>query len=394
MPELFSFLIVILAGVVFSALFNRLHLPWVVALLVAGIAIGPHGIGLLEPTETLETLADIGLIFLMFMAGLETRLSGIRELKRDIGKLFLVNGFVPFAVGVGIGFAVGLNTVPALLLGAIFISSSIAVVIPAFEENRLLHIRLGRTVIGATIVADIFSLILLSVILQTTEQVANFPLFLFYPLAFIALVAIRWGVPLLKNIIVPKAGQGKDLFEQELRYVFAVLIGTVILFEVLGLHSIIAGFFAGLILSDFITSEILKQKLHAISYGIFIPIFFVIIGSKTNLRALADAPEAIVLVLVIVGGSLLAKFTSGWLGGRWIGFSSKQSVLVGVATMPQLSTTLAVASAALALGLFEDQMLAAIIALSIVSTLVAPILIRRFAPRAQAPLTPPMHAPK
>ena len=394
MPELFSFLIVILAGVVFSAIFNRLHLPWVVALLVAGIAIGPHGIGLFEPTETLETLADIGLIFLMFMAGLETRLSGIRELKRDIGKLFLVNGFVPFAVGVGIGFAAGLNTVPALLLGAIFISSSIAVVIPAFEENRLLHIRLGRTVIGATIVADIFSLILLSVILQTTEQVANFPLFLFYPLAFIALVAIRWGVPLLKTIIVPKAGQGKDLFEQELRYVFAVLIGTVILFEVLGLHSIIAGFFAGLILSDFITSEILKQKLHAISYGIFIPIFFVIIGSKTNLRALADAPEAIVLVLVIVGGSLLAKFTSGWLGGRWIGFSSKQSVLVGVATMPQLSTTLAVASAALALGLFDDQMLAAIIALSIVSTLVAPILIRRFAPRAQAPLTPPMHAPK
>ena len=100
------------------------------------------------------------------------------------------------------------------------------------------------------------------------------------------------------------------------------------------------------------------------------------------------------LVVVIVVGSLLAKFFSGWLGGRWVGFSSKQSVLIGVSTMPQLSTTLAVASAALALGLFEDQMLAAIIALSIISTLVAPILIRRFASRAQAPLTPPMHAPE
>ncbi len=394
MPDLFSFLIVILAGVVFSALFNRLHLPWVVALIIAGIVIGPHGVAVFETTPTIDSFSDIGLVFLMFMAGLETRLSSLNELKRDIFRLFLINGLFPFAVGLGIGLALGLDPLPAVLLATIFISSSIAVVVPAFEQNKLLHVRLGRTVIGATIVSDIFSLVLLSVILQTTEPTAHIPLLLFYPIFFGSLVAIRWAVPMFKSLVVPAAGVARDLFEQELRYVFVILIGTVLLFEVLGLHPIIAGFFAGLVLSEFITSEILKEKLHTVSYGIFIPVFFVVIGSRTNLGAFEDLRSAIFLVVAVVVGSMLSKFVSGWLGGRWIGFSSSQSVLMGVASMPQLSTSLAAVSAGFAFGIISDAMMTAIIVLSLVSTFVAPILIRHFAPRADAALTPPLPTPK
>lgn len=394
MPDLFSFLIVILAGVVFSALFNRLHLPWVIALIVAGIVIGPHGIGIFEVTSEIEFLAEIGLVFLMFMAGLETRFSSLRKLKHDVGRLFLINGLFPFAVGIAVGLFLGFDPIPTLLLGTIFISSSIAVVVPAFEENHLLHLRLGKTVIGATIIADIFSLLLLSLVLQIASPAANIPLIVFYPLLFASLIAIRWAVPMFKSLVLPAAGVARDLFEQELRYVFVILIGTVVLFEVMGVHPIIGGFFAGLVLSEFMTSEILKEKLHAVSYGIFIPVFFIVIGSQTNIRALADAGGAIVMVLLIVIGSMLAKFISGWLGGRWIGFSRPQSVLIGAASMPQLSTSLAAASAALALGIFEEAALTAIIILSLVSTLVAPILIRRFASSADAALTPPMSTPR
>jgi len=393
MTDLLSFLIVILAGVVFSALFNRLHLPWVVALIVAGIAIGPHGLGFFEASTTIKFLSDIGLIFLMFMAGLETRLSGLRELGRDIGKLALINGLVPFVAGLGIGLALGLSPLPALLLGTIFISSSIAVVVPALEANRLMHVRLGKTIVGAAMITDIFSLVLLSFVLQTTQETANLPLFILYPLFFAFIIALRWMIPLLKTVIRPRSGQEHDLFERELRYVFIVLIGTVVLFEVLGLHSIIAGFFAGLVLSEFITSEILREKLHAISYGLFIPVFFVVIGSETNFTAFGSATTAVTLILAVVLGSIIAKFATGWLGGRWIGFSRSQSVLVGVATMPQLSTTLAVAASALTLNLFDEKMLAAIVALSIVTTFIAPILIRRLAHRADAALTPPIPSP-
>lgn len=394
MAELTSFLLVILAGVVFSALFNRLHLPWVVALIIAGIVIGPHGAGVFEPTREIEFFSEIGLIFLMFMAGLETRLSSLSALKRDISRLFIINGLLPFAVGIGIGLWLGLDPVPTLLLATIFISSSIAVVIPAFEENHLLHVRLGKTVVGATIVADVFSLLLLSVILQTTETAANIPLLIFYPILFASLVALRWAVPMFKSLVLPRAGVARDLFEQELRYVFVILIGTVLLFEILGLHPIIAGFFAGLVLSEFITSEILKEKLHAISYGIFIPVFFVVIGAQTNLGAFDGVGSALLMVFAITIGSMASKFISGWLGGRWVGFSRSQSVLIGTSTMPSLSTSLAAVAAGRSLGLFGDDMLTAIIVLSMISTFVAPILIRRFAPRADAALTPPLPTPK
>ena len=394
MPELTSFLLVILAGVVFSALFNRLHLPWVVALIIAGIVIGPHGAAVFEPTAEIEFFAEIGLVFLMFMAGLETRLSSLSELKRDVGRLFLINGLFPFTAGLAIAITLGLDPIPALLLATVFISSSIAVVVPAFEENHLLHVRLGKTVIGATILADIFSLLLLSFILQTTETAARVPLFIFYPILLASLVALRWAVPLFKSLVIPRAGVARDLFEQELRYVFVILIGTVLLFEVLGLHPIIAGFFAGMVLSEFMTSEILKEKLHAISYGIFIPVFFVVIGARTNLAAFDGVGSALLLVFAVTVGSMLSKFISGWLGGRWIGFSKSQSVLIGAASMPQLSTSLAAVSAALALGLFGDDVMTAVIVLSIISTFVAPILIRHFAPRADAALTPPLPTPK
>jgi len=388
MPELFSFLIVILAGVVFSAVFNRLHLPWVIALIIGGIAIGPNGLGIFAPNETIDFLAEIGLVFLMFMAGLETRLSSITELKRDVVRLFLANALIPFGVGVGIGILFGFQPLPALLLGIVFIGTSIAVVVPAFEKNRLLHNRLGKTVIGAAVLSDVLSLTLLSLVVQKTGGAEVFPAYLAYPIAFTALVAARWAVPLFRDAIRTRAEEAGDLFEQELRGVFVVLIALVLLFQVLGLHSVIAGFLAGLVLSDFMTSERLREKLHALSYGLFIPIFFVVIGTKTNLAAFGATAKAPLLVPAVLIGAMGSKFISGWFAGRWIGFSKPQSSLIGVATTPQLITTLAAVAAAGSAGLLEDHVLAAMVILSIVTTFAAPLLIRRYASRADPAQTP------
>jgi len=170
----------------------------------------------------------------------------------------------------------------------------------------------------------------------------------------------------------------EDLFQQELRVIFAILIGTVISFEILGLHPIIAGFFACLVLSGSIKSEILKEKLHTISYGLFIPTFFIIIGTKTNLGIFLESHSAALLIVVVVLGSLLSKFASGWIGGRIIGFTSSQSLLIGASTIPQLSTTLAVAFTAAALGLLNQELIVAMVILSTVTTFVGPLLMQVF----------------
>jgi len=378
MENFLPFFLVLFAGIFFSMFFRRLHLPWVVVLILGGIIIGPHALGIFEPNPTIEFIGQIGLVFLMFMAGMETKLAIFREFKGGIFGLALINATIPFLVGIGIGFLFGYGWIIALLLGIIFVSSSIAVVIPSLEANNLLATRLGKSVVAITIIQDIASLVMLSILLQIINPVTVLPLPLFYILLFVSLVALRWILPKLQRFFSSAVQGTKDLFQQELRVIFAILIGTVISFEVLGLHPIIAGFFAGLVLSGSIKSEILKEKLHTISYGLFIPTFFIIIGTKTNLGIFLESNSAALLIAAVVLGSLLSKFVSGWIGGRIIGFTSSQSLLIGASTIPQLSTTLAVVFAAAALGLLSQELVAAMVILSTVTTFLGPLLMQVF----------------
>ena len=381
MEDLLPFFLILFAGIFFSALFRRLHLPWVIVLILGGIIIGPHALGIFEPNPTVEFIGQIGLVFLMFMAGMKTKLSIFKKFKGGVFGLAFINGTIPFLVGIGIGFLFGYGWIAALLLGIVFVSSSIAIVIPSLEANKLLRTRLGKSVVAATIIQDIASLVMLSVLLQILNPVTALPLPIFYILLFISLVALRWVLPKLRRFFSLGVRGTKDLFQQELRVIFAILIGTVISFEILGLHPIIAGFFAGLVLSGSIKSEILKEKLHTISYGLFIPTFFIIIGTKTNLGIFLESQSAALLIAAVVLGSLLSKFASGWIGGRIIGFTSSQSLLIGASTIPQLSTTLAVAFTAAALGLLNQELIVAMVILSTVTTFVGPLLMQMFSRR-------------
>ena len=381
MENLLPFFLILFAGIFFSALFRRLHLPWVIVLILGGIIIGPHALGIFEPNPTVEFIGQIGLVFLMFMAGMKTKLSIFKKFKGGVFGLAFINGTIPFLVGIGIGFLFGYGWIAALLLGIVFVSSSIAIVIPSLEANKLLRTRLGKSVVAATIIQDIASLVMLSVLLQILNPVTALPLPIFYILLFISLIALRWILPKLRLFFSLGVRGTKDLFQQELRVIFPIFIGTVISFELLGLHPIIAGFFAGLVLSGSIKSEILKEKLHTISYGLFIPTFFIIIGTKTNLGIFLESQSAALLIAAVVLGSLLSKFASGWIGGRIIGFTSSQSLLIGASTIPQLSTTLAVAFTAAALGLLNQELIVAMVILSTVTTFVGPLLMQMFSRR-------------
>ena len=368
-PELISFFIVLFAAVFFSALFARLHLPWAVALIVGGIIIGPHSLGLFEPSDTLLFMSQIGLIFLMFMAGLEMRFASFKERAGGVTLIGFLNGALPFVVGFLIALTFGFGTQTALLIGIIFVSSSIAVVVHSLQANLLIGTKLGDAIIGSTMLQDIASLVLLSIFFQTSGDFTTLPLPLFYILLFAFLVFLRWAIPRLETLMAKTS-----VFQQELRSVFVVLIGTVIVFEVLGLHPIIAGFFAGLVLSDRLNHGPLKEKLRAISYGLFIPIFFVVVGSQTDIAAFGQAQSALFLVGALVLGSILSKFVSGWLAARFVGFTNTESSLIGITSVPQLSTTLAVVFSGFALGLISAELVSALVVLSIVTTLIAPFL--------------------
>jgi Kef-type K+ transport system membrane component KefB len=285
-------------------------------------------------------------------------------------------------VGIGIGMLFGYELVPAVLLGIIFVSSSIAIIVPSLQASGLLSTQFGRTIVAAAIFEDIASLILLSIVLQAVNPITRLPLPVFFGILaifFLVIFLLRSSTAKIRWFFIFDAKHSRDIFERELRMAIALLIGAVIFFQLIGLHAIIAGFFVGLLLSEATKSQILREKIHGIGYSIFIPIFFVLVGSQTNIRIFLEARDAIIITAVVIGGSVLSKFLSGWFAGRLNGLSTHKSVVLGAATTPQLSTTLAVVFTAQGLNLISAELVSALVALSIVTTLIGPLVIAQFA---------------
>lgn len=373
--EFFPFFILILAAVIFSAIFNRFHLPWVLALIVSGMVIGPYGSGLFELNPTISFMSQIGLVFLMFMAGLEVKLSSFREFRLGILRTAVLNVLIPASMGYSIGYLLDFTPLASILLGIIFMSSSIAVIVPTLEFGGLLDERLGKTIVAATIIADITSLFVLSVVLQVVTPTSALPLPSFYLLLLLTLIGFRYSLPHVRALF-PSKNDENDIFEAEVRVVLAVLFGTVITFAALGLHPIIAGFFTGLIMSDSISSKMLIEKLRTIGYGIFIPIFFVVVGAETDVRVFTENADALILTFILLFTSVGSKFFSGFWGARFDGFGIRDCVIAGVATTPQLSTALAVVITAVELDLVPTTLLNAMVVLSIMTTFCAPLFLK------------------
>jgi len=384
MENFYPFFLIVFSGVLFSMLSIRTKIPWAVMLIIGGIALGPSALGVMTVDPTIDFIGQIGLVFLMFMAGLETKVSQFKEFKSSLLLLAFINGIVPFVAGFMIVYLLGYDLVTALIVGIIFISSSVAVVIPTLEVSGMINTKLGQSVVITTVLQDISSLILLSIVLQLVSPVTEVPLYVFYPVLLGVLVALRLYIPKLRAWLMTAATDSPDLFQLEFRSTFLILIGTVIAFELLGLHPIVAGFFSGLVLADSIRSKVLKDKIKTISYGIFIPTFFIVVGLQTDLSVFSNVGPVLTTILLLVAGLVASKYISGYVAARSVGFESTESNFFAATSLPQLSTTLATAFVAFNLGLLDQTLLTTLVVLSIVTVLLSPLLMRRFAAQLQA----------
>ena len=384
MSEYTGFVIILASGLFFSEFFKRLRLPYVVALIVAGIAIGPLGLNLIELTPPIIFLGSVGAVFVMFMAGMEVRTDLLIRMKKKLVVLVLMNGGIPAIVGFFIAFLFGYEILTSMIVATIFISSSIAVIIPTLEEKNVLSSDIGSVIIGAVIIEDIASLFLLSIILQSNDPTTFLPLPIFIVVVALSALFLKWLLPRFENWFFTEKNRGR--FEEEFQFVLIVTIAVTVFFEFIGVHAIVAGFLVGLILAESIKNHKIENKLHAISYGLFIPIFLLEIGIETDLTVLFDVSGATFLVIAIIVGLIVSKLLSGYFAGRLIGFRNRNSVLIGAASMPQLSTSLAVAFTALELGFIDSSLQVSIVLLSITTVLISPLLIGLiFIPRKRHP---------
>ena len=388
-------LITVLAFVVpvFSSRLRRFRLPIVVGEIIAGMIIGKSGLNIVQPSATLSFLAEFGFVFLMFLSGLEINFEALSAATRGGGDsprwkkpLPLVGisfvGTLSLALLIGfvlVEFGMARN---AILMGLILSTTSLGIVVPILKERGMVGSHYGQLLLIAALISDFITLLLLSLVIAILSRGIGLDLLLFMVLllAFAAAAKIsRWmdRIPAFHRVIEDLSHATAQI---RVRGAFALMVVWVVLAEAMGVEVILGAFLAGAVLSISNRSgkEEVHDKLDAIGYGFFIPIFFINVGANFDLPALLGSPAALLLLPVLIVSAYLVKVLPALLFR--VRLPWRETLAAGVLLSSRLSLIIAASAIALELGMITPATNAAVILVAIISCTVSPVLFSRILP--------------
>ncbi len=374
--------------------FHRIQLPIVVGEILAGIIVGRSGLNLIEPSETLTFLAEFGFVYLLFLSGLEVDFDALFHTGSgsDEGPLWkspLFMAVVVFLLTVLFGFlsALGLSQLglveTPLLIGLLLSTTSLGIVVPVLKERNLLGRAYGQALLLAALVADFATLLLLTVVIAVMSQGLTPDLLLIFVLLVLFALFARLGQQVMQikawNRMVEELSAATA--QIRVRGAFALMVAWVVVAQALGVEVILGAFLAGVIVSLLAGREeesTLREKLDAIGYGFFIPIFFISVGVGFNLPALLSSPQTILLVILLVVVAYIVKLVPALVFR--LRFSWREAIAGGFLLSSHLSLTIAAAAIALDIGAIDEVVNSAIILVAIVTCTLSPFLFTRLYP--------------
>jgi Kef-type K+ transport system membrane component KefB len=368
------------------------RLPEIVLEIVAGIVIGPSVLGWVKVDLPISILSVLGLAFLLFLAGLEVELERLRgRLLAFVGSAFLISFGLALLAGYGL-YAAG-QVVSPLLIAIILVATGLGIVIPVLKDAGESASDFGQLVIAGAMFAEFGSIILLS--LFFSSEASSIPTKLVL-LGGFALLAFGFAFVVLrlersKRIAAVLLRLQDTTAQIRVRGAFMLLVGFVALASALGLETILGAFVAGVILrlvngDRMLTHPQFRQKLEAIGFGVFIPIFFVASGIQFDLAALFSSPSTIARVPIFLMALLLVRGVPAFLYRPLVG--GRRSVVAGLLQATSLSFIVAASQIGLELGLIAKATGAALIAAGLLSVLIFPLLALTILRRAKEVSTP------
>lgn len=369
--------VILLATLIGGQFSARLKLPAVIGELLAGIIVGPAVLNLVQPTGIIKVFSDIGVIFLMFLAGLD---SDLKTLKRLLRPSVLVAGFgmiVPIIIAYFTGILFAFSQVESLFLGLTFSATSVSISVAVLQEMGRLQGKEGMTILGAAVADDLLSIILLSIVSGLTgvsEPSSNkgkdLILSLLTQAAFLILLVFVsvYVIPRLINL-----SQRLTLPVPETLVAMIIVVLASWGAEKVGLSNVIGAFFAGLALNRTSAQKTLKKNFTVIGYSSFIPIFFVSIGSNMSIKGILND---FILFFVLVIGSVFSKLVGAGLGAKIAGFSNSSALLVGTGMVSRGEMALVVAQMGLTKHLLAPAAYSTVIGAIIMTTVVSPFLLK------------------
>lgn len=354
------------------------RLPSVVLELVAGILIGPSVLGWVKIDLPIDVLSLLGLAFLLFLAGLEV------ELERLKGRLllFVCGGFVlSFGLALLVGFALfaaGQVHSP-LYIAIVLVATALGVVVPLLKDSGESASSFGQVVIAGAMFAEFGSIILLSLFFsrEATSTGTKLILLAGFVLAAAACAFVVLRLERLSRLAAVFKRLQDTTAQIRVRAAFLLLVAFVALAGALGLETILGAFIAGVLLrvvdaDRMMTHQQFRQKLEAVGFGVFIPVFFVASGLNFNLMALFASPSTLVRVPIFLLALLLVRGLPALLYRPLIG--SRRALIAGLLQATSLSFIVAASQIGLELHIITTATSAALIAAGLLSVLIFPIV--------------------
>lgn len=361
------------AAKLMAELCERINQPAVVGEILAGVLIGPSVLGWVRPNEIIQVLAEIGVIFLLFSVGLETKPSAILRVGGRATVVAVLGVILPFVAGFLLMRAWGANTVEALFIGTSMVATSVGITVRVLAGMGVLDAPTSRIILGAAVIDDVLGLLVLAIVANSAKGTINYIEILStaaLAIGFTLLIAL-FGGPLMKRGIPHING----LRMKEPVYIVGVVIclGLAVLAADIGVSAIIGAFLAGMALSEATDGN---YTVHLQTGGVtefLVPFFLVSVGMQVQLSALAT-PAALSLAVLITILAVLTKFVGCGLGAWGVGF--RRMMQVGIGMAPRGEVGIVVAQLGLSMGVIGATYYGIVIFMAVATTIIAPLFLR------------------
>ncbi len=350
----------------------RLGQPSVLGKLLAGILIGPAVLGWVHEEELLRVFSEIGVLLLMFIAGLETDLKQLRDNWRTSAAVAFGGIIIPIIGGYSAALTLGLGQSQALFLGLLLSATSVSITVQTLKEMNRLRSREGAAILGAAIIDDVVVVLMLAFMLSflgtdtgaSLVWVAGKKLIFFGVSIAAAWFLVPWFMKLFGKLRVTEAALSGSLI---------ICFGFAYFAEFMGVAGIIGAFIAGISVSITPSKPKVEARIEPLAYALFVPVFFVSIGLKVSFEDVLDQLWMIILLSIT---AVLTKWIGGGLGARLTGFSVRSSSAIGAGMVSRGEVALILAATGLASGLLSESYFTAVVLVVMVTTLITPPLLK------------------
>lgn len=390
MLELFDkpvgfFLLVMTIILITPLLSEWLRLPGIVGIIIGGMLIGPHGFGLLEDSDRIQFLSTIGLVYLMFSAGLEVDIHQFMRVRARALVFGIITFTFPQLMGMGLGYILGLDWLGMILLGSAFASHTL-IAFPILTKLGVTRNEAVAVTTGATVLTDIGAFIVLAVVLgaRTGDGITVGYFLELVVLLAIFTIAIIVGLPRLGKIVFQKL-TGRAV---EFQFVVVVLFVAAFTAELIGVHEVVGAFLAGLAVNSMLPrhSPVAGHVLF-IGESFFIPLFLLYSGLITDPLTFIESSRTVVVALGVTVVAYVSKLIAAWITARIYKYTRSEFWTVYGLSHAQAAVTIPTLVIGLETGLFDSTLFNAAILMIRLTSITSPMMVQRFAPDLQTTST-------